>query len=122
MDSGRVLILGVDSDKILKTLIVGIALVLLLLVLSAENVPKNTTFTDRTKLQYAFNSGCDQLNSIYNCSAEKIIFVKTTLKIDNEPISLLAACQDHFQNVAITPEECVKACPQCSNITQSSEK
>jgi hypothetical protein len=68
-----------------------------------------------TQITAAFNQGCSQLSTSYNCDYEKLPEIKTSLIINNEAKTLLDVCRMNFNNPSMSAFKCKKACQNCPN-------
>jgi hypothetical protein len=72
-----------------------------------------------TQKQVAFNQGCSELSSRYNCSAESVPEVKTSLIYNSKVLSLLDVCREYLNKPLASSKDCVAACSICPHTTQA---
>jgi hypothetical protein len=76
---------------------------------------KSSNELTTTQVTNAFNQGCSQLSSSYNCDYEKLPEIKTSLIINSEAKSHLDVCRMSFNNPSMSAFKCKKACQVCPN-------
>jgi hypothetical protein len=93
--------------------VIIIALAIFVLLMLAAFFGKSSNELTTTQVTNAFNQGCSQLSSSYNCDYEKLPEIKTSLIINNEAKSLLDVCRMSFNNPSMSAFKCKKACRTC---------
>ena len=63
--------------------------------------------------QNAYQAGCSQLSSYYNCDSGKVSDINTGITNDDGPVTFLMACRNHFSSPAMSASECVRRCAGC---------
>jgi hypothetical protein len=95
--------------------VIIIALAIFVLLMLAAFFGKSGSEIDKTQTNTAFNQGCSQLSSSYNCDYEKVPEIKTSLVINNQAKTLLDVCRMSFNNPSMSAFKCKKACQVCPN-------
>jgi len=90
-----------------------IALAIFVLLMIAAFFAKSGSDIDKTQINTAFNQGCSQLSSAYNCDHEKLTDLKTSLVINGQSKTLLDVCRMRFNNPTMSAFKCMRACPTC---------
>jgi hypothetical protein len=108
--------LGGSKSKIKSPVLImpskGIELPVNSLMLAAFFGKSSSSLTT-TQITAAFNQGCSQLSTSYNCDYQKIPEIKTSLIINNEAKTLLEVCRMSFNNPSMSALKCKKACQVC---------
>jgi len=95
--------------------VIIIALAIFVLLMLAAFFGKSSSDLTTTEITNAFNQGCSQLSTSYNCDYEKLSEIKTSLIINNEAKTLLDVCRMSFNNPSMSAFKCMKACQVCPN-------
>jgi hypothetical protein len=95
--------------------VIIITLAILVLLMIASFFGKSSSDLTTTQVTNAFNQGCSQLSSSYNCDYEKLANIKTSLIINGEAKTLLDVCRMSFNNPSMSAFKCKKACQVCPN-------
>jgi hypothetical protein len=95
--------------------VIIIALAIFVLLMLAAFFGKSSNELTTTQVTNAFNQGCSQLSSSYNCDYEKLPEIKTSLISNGEAKSLLDVCRMSFNNPSMSAFKCKKACQVCPN-------
>ena len=93
--------------------VIVIALAIFVLLMLAAFFSKSGSEMDRTQVQNAFNQGCYQLSTTYDCREEGVDKIMTGLIKDNKALNLAEVCKNYLGNMLASSKDCVKACPQC---------
>jgi hypothetical protein len=93
--------------------VIIIALAIFVLLMIAAFFGKSGGELDKTQVNTAFNQGCSQLSSSYNCDHEWISEVKTSLIINGQAKTLLDVCRMSFNNPSMSALKCKFACQTC---------
>jgi hypothetical protein len=95
--------------------VIIIALAIFVLLMLAAFFGKSGSEIDKTQVNTAFNQGCSQLSSSYNCDYERVPEIKTSLVINGQAKTLLDVCRMSFNNPSMSAFKCKKACQVCPN-------
>jgi hypothetical protein len=95
--------------------VIIIALAIFVLLMLAAFFGKSGSELDQTQINTAFNQGCSQLSSSYNCDYERVPEIKTSLVINGQAKTLLDVCRMSFNNPSMSAFKCKKACQVCQN-------
>jgi len=95
--------------------VIIIALAIFVLLMLAAFFGKSGGEIDKTQINTAFNQGCSQLSTSYNCDYTRINEVKTNLVINGQAKTLLQVCQMSFNDLKMSAFKCRKACQVCPN-------
>jgi hypothetical protein len=93
--------------------VIIIALAIFVLLMLASFFGKSSSELTTTEITNAFNQGCSQLSSSYNCDYEKVSEVKTSLIVNGEVKNLLDVCRMSFNNPSMSALKCKFACLTC---------
>jgi hypothetical protein len=93
--------------------VIIIALAIFVLLMISAFFGKSSGELATTEVTNAFNQGCSQLSSSYNCDYEKLPEIKTSLIINNEAKTLLDVCRMSFNNPSMSALKCKFACQVC---------
>jgi len=93
--------------------VIIIALAIFVLLMLAAFFGKSSGELDQTQVTSAFNQGCSQLSSSYNCDYEKVNEIKTSLVINGQAKTLLEVCRMSFNNPSMSALKCKFACSTC---------
>jgi hypothetical protein len=96
--------------------VIIIALAIFVLLMLAAFFGKSGSELDQTQVNTAFNQGCSQLSSSYNCDETKVSEVKTSLVVSGQAKSLLDVCRMSFNNPSMSALKCKFACQTCPKI------
>jgi hypothetical protein len=94
-----------------SVIIVALAIFVLLMISSFFGKSSNELAT--TQITNAFNQGCSQLSTVYNCDYNKVNEIKTSLITNNEAKTLLDVCRMSFNNPSMSQLKCRFACQTC---------
>jgi hypothetical protein len=101
--------------------VIIIALAIFVLLMLAAFFGKSGSELDKTAVNTAFNQGCSQLSSSYNCDYEKVSEIKTPLVINRQAKTLLDICRMSFNDPSKSALKCKFACPTCpKRVTEGS--
>ena len=95
--------------------VIIIALAIFVLLMLAAFFGKSSNELTTTQVTNAFNQGCSQLSSSYNCDYERVPEIESSLIINNEAKTLLDVCRMSFSNPSMSAFKCKKACQVCPN-------
>jgi hypothetical protein len=93
--------------------VIIIALAIFVLLMLAAFFGKSSGDLTTTQITAAFNQGCSQLSSSYNCDYEKLPEIKTSLISNGEATTLLDVCRMSFNNPSMSALKCKFACQTC---------
>lgn len=93
--------------------VIIIALAIFVLLMLAAFFGKSGGELDKTQINTAFNQGCSQLSSSYNCEHTRVHEVQTNLVIGGQAKSLLDICRMSFNDPAKSELKCKFACQTC---------
>jgi len=93
--------------------VIVIALAIFVLLMLAAFFGKSSGELDKTQVNTAFNQGCSQLASAFNCDYEKLADIKTSLVINGQAKTLLDVCRMSFNNPSMSAFKCMRACATC---------
>jgi hypothetical protein len=93
--------------------VIIIALAIFVLLMLAAFFGKSVSELDQTQVNTAFNQGCSQLSSSYNCDETKVSEIKTSLSVSGQAKSLLDVCRMSFNNPSMSALKCKFACATC---------
>jgi hypothetical protein len=93
--------------------VIIIALAIFVLLIIAAFFSKSGGEIDKTQINTAFNQGCSQLSTTYNCDSEKISEVKTSIVENGWAKNLLDVCRMSFNNPTMSAFKCKSACQTC---------
>jgi hypothetical protein len=93
--------------------VIIIALAIFVLLMLAAFFGKSGSELDKTAVNTAFNQGCSQLSSSYNCDYEKVSEVKTSLVVNGQEKTLLDVCRMSFNDPSKSALKCKFACQIC---------
>jgi hypothetical protein len=101
--------------------VIIIALAIFVLLMLAAFFSKSSGEIDKTQIQSAFNSGCSQLSSMYDCTddAEAWAKIKTSVVQNGNALTLKQVCQAYFNNPLMSEAQCRDACPVCKKTAAS---
>jgi len=94
--------------------VIIIALAIFVLLMIASFFGKSGGELDKTQINTAFNQGCSQLSSSFNCDYENLADIKTSLVINGQAKTLLDVCRMSFNNPSMSAFKCKSACQTCS--------
>jgi len=95
--------------------VIVIALAIFVLLMLAAFFGKSSGEVDKTPVNTAFNQGCSQLSTSYNCEHIRVNEVKTSWVINGEAKTLLDVCRMSFNDPSMSEFKCKKACQSCPN-------
>jgi hypothetical protein len=93
--------------------VIIIALAIFVLLMLAAFFGKSGSELSQTEITNAFNQGCSQLSSSYNCDYQKVSEIKTGLIVNGQAKTLLDVCRMSFNNPSMSQLKCKFSCQTC---------
>ncbi|MBN2094807.1 MAG: hypothetical protein JW727_02065 [Candidatus Aenigmarchaeota archaeon] len=93
--------------------IIVLSLGLIVMVLFVFFSGKNVSNVDAMQAKNAFEQGCQQLKTLYQCDSTKLSQVKTSYTVDGQQKNLLEVCHIAFSDPFMSGIKCKNACLAC---------
>jgi hypothetical protein len=101
--------------------VIVIALAIFVLLMLSAFFGKSGGEIDKTQVNTAFNQGCSQLSSAFNCDETKVSEIKTSLIVNGQVKTLLDICRMSLNNPSMSALKCKFACQTCpKRVTEES--